>query len=374
MTSTRTLSDACDACLRRGHLVGFLAGRIAGMIAQHGSSRCPALLALGDDELIAAVGGRRREAARRFVETFDPGAARGRLAERGVHALCGHATSFPQALEELPDVPPVLFARGSAERLHELNGAALVTVVGARRPSPWGADIAYELGRGLGAAGVVVVSGLALGVDGAAHRGCLDAGGRAVAVLGCGPDVPYPATNRRLHERVAEAGLVLSELPPGQRPYRWSFPARNRIMAALAAVTVVVEAADPSGSLITSDFAMQLDRTVAAVPGRAGARLSAGTNGLLKAGALLVTSAQDVLDELFGVGAVTAPARAGPAVLDPVKAAILDAVEAELAMDELCAAVGLPVRETRAALSGLEALGYVKRDALGAYRRTAVPR
>lgn len=369
------VSEACDACLRRGYLLGFLAARIAGMVACRGSSHPPGLLALTDAELIAAVGGRRREAALRFAEGFDANAAREELTAGEVHTLCGHAASFPHALKALSDAPPVLFARGGGERLRDLNGAAMVTVVGARRPSPWGADIAYELGRGLGAAGVVVVSGLALGIDAAAHRGCLDAGGRPVAVLGCGPDVAYPATNRRLHGRVGDAGVVLSELPPGQRPYRWSFPARNRIMAGLAAITVVVEAADPSGSLITSDFAAELDRTVAAVPGRAGSRLSAGTNGLLKAGALVVTSAQDVLDELFGVGAVTAPGRTrASAALDPVTAAVLDAVEAELGMDELCAAAGLPVRETRAALSGLEASGHVRRDALGGYRRTAVPR
>ncbi len=374
MSLSARVSEACDACLRRGHLVGLLAPRIAGMIASCGSSSPPGLLALDDGELIAAAAGRQPEAALRFVEEFDPAVARERLADRQVHTVCLHAAAYPRALKELRDPPAMLFARGSAERLRALNGAPVVTVVGARRPSPYGADTAYDLGRGLGAAGVVVVSGLALGIDAAVHRGCLDADGWAVAVLGCGPDVAYPATNRRLHARVSEGGLVLSEFPPGQRPYRWSFPARNRIMAGLASVTVVVEAADPSGSLITSDFATQLDRTVAAVPGRAGARLSAGTNGLLKSGALLVTSAQDVLDELFGVGVVTASARASPAPLDPVRAAVLDAVEAEMGMDDLCAAAGLPVREARAALSGLEASGLVRRDALGSYRRTAAPR
>jgi DNA processing protein len=292
------VSDACDPCLRRGYLVGRLAPGIAAMLGRRGSL-CPGLLALPDAELVAAVAGRRSEEALRFVEEFDVGAARERLASLAVHVLCCHATRFPEALKELPDAPGMLFVRGDAERLGELDGAT-VTVVGARRPSPYGREMAYELGRGLAAAGVVVVSGLALGIDAAAHRGCLDAGGRPVAVLGCGPDVAYPATNRNLHRRVGEAGLVVSELPPGQRPFRWSFPARNRIMAGLAAITVVVEAADPSGSLITSDFAAELDRTVAAVPGRAGSRLAAGTNGLLKAGALVVTSAQDVLDELFG--------------------------------------------------------------------------
>ena len=153
-----------------------------------------------------------------------------------------------------------------------------------------------------------VVSGLALGIDATAHRGCLDGGGAAFAVLACGPDVAYPRRHRRLHERIRENGLVLSELPPGTPPFRWSFPARNRIMAALSRLTVVVEAADPSGSLITADFARDLGRSVAAVPGRVTSKVARGTNGLLKDGAVPITSTEDVLDELFGVGARHPPA------------------------------------------------------------------
>ena len=163
--------------------------------------------------------------------------------------------------------------------------------------------MAYELGRGLGAAGVTVVSGLALGIDAAAHRGCLDAGGPAIGVLAGGPDVPYPRSNAGLYERLRRDGIVVSELPPGVRPFRWTFPARNRIMAGLSAATVVVEAADPSGladheRLRRSRWAGPWRRC----PGRATARLAAGANRLLKDGALVVTSAEDVLDELFGVG------------------------------------------------------------------------
>jgi DNA processing protein len=160
-------------------------------------------------------------------------------------------------------------------------------------------------------------------------------------------------------------------MPPGVRPFRWAFPARNRIMAGLSAATVVVEAADPSGSLITSDFAQQMGRTVAAVPGRATARLAAGSNRLLKDGALVVTSAEDLLDELFGVGRRPDPPARSPVPPDPVDESILDAVAADMDIDGICATAGLPVREARAALTRLEAAGRVRRDALGAYHPTA---
>ena len=180
-------------------------------------------------------------------------------------------------------------------------------MIGSRRPSEYGRTVAYALGRGLGAAGVPVVSGLALGIDAVAHRGCLDGGGRTVAVLACGVDVPYPRTNRALYERIRERGAVVSEMPPGTRPRRWLFPARNRIMAALGRLTVVVEAAERSGTLITADCAAEIGRDVAAVPGRVTSDAAAGTNGLLRNGAALVTGAQDVLDLLYGVGARSVP-------------------------------------------------------------------
>jgi len=261
-----------------------------------------------------------------------------------------------------------------------LTAEPAVALVGTRNPSPYGLEMAYDLGRGLGAAGVPVVSGLALGIDAAAHRGCVDSGGTAVAVLAGGPDVPYPRTNRRLYERIRKSGAVISELPPGQSAYRWAFPARNRIMAGLAAVTVVVEAADPSGSLITSVFAADLGRTVAAVPGRVTSRFSAGSNRLIKDGALMVTSPRDLLDELFGAGSRVPAAgagdddrpgvRPGPA-LDPLEQGALDAVEAGLGIDGVCTHAGVPAREARALLARLESSGHLHRDGLGGYRRTA---
>ena len=370
-------AHACGACIRRGHLVGFLAPHLAGVLDSHrrddrDRTRLRGVLALDDSDLIRAVAGRAELDALRFLEDFDSDAAREGLEDREISAICRHAPGYPTSLGALSDSPAILFCTSDAECLAGLHAGRPVAVVGARRASPYGLEMAYRIGRGLGAAGVTVVSGLALGIDAAAHRGCLDAGGPAIGVLAGGPDVPYPRSNAGLYERLRLEGIVVSEMPPGVRPFRWAFPARNRIMAALSAATLVVEAADPSGSLITSEFAQQMGRTVAAVPGRATARLAAGANRLLKDGALVVTSTEDLLDELFGVGNRPDPPvgpRAAPP--DPVEESILDAVAAEMDIDGICAAAGLPVREARAALTRLEATGHVRRDALGAYHATA---
>ena len=368
--------DACEPCLRRGHLLGFLAPHVAGVLDRREQDRdrvrLRGLLALPDAELIHAVAGSAAAEAVRVLKEFDAHAASERLEARRVGAVCRHSEHFPRSLSALVDSPPVLFGTASGARLAELTAGKSVALVGARRASPYGLEMAYELGRGLGAAGVTVVSGLALGIDAAAHRGCLDAGGPAIAVLAGGPDVPYPRSNLGLYERIHRDGIAVSEVPPGIRPYRWSFPARNRIMAGLSATTVVVEAADPSGSLITSTFAGQMGRTVAAVPGRANARLAAGANNLIKDGALVVTSAEDLLDDLFGVGSrPLPPARPAAEPPDPLDTSILEAVEAEMDIDGICASAGLPVREARAALTRLERAGSVRRDGMGAYHRTA---
>jgi DNA processing protein len=374
-----TTQTACDSCLRRGYLVGRLAGHIAGALDSP-RRRPTGLLALPDEKLIEAVAGEQAHDALGFLEEFDAERARAAVECSGSVAVCCHDSSFPIQLADLEDAPRVLFVKGRGDLASVGDVDPCVALVGARRASPCGLEVTRELGRGLGAAGVTVVSGLALGIDAQAHRGCLEGGGTPVAVLACGPDVPYPRTNRRLYEQVCERGLVIAELPPGQRPFRWSFPARNRIMAGLARVTVVVEAAERSGSLITSDFAIQLGRPVGAVPGQVTSSRAAGSNALLKDGATFITSAEDVLDELFGSGrrqsrSAPSDSQAEPAPAgDPVQGLLLEAVEAGLGVDGACAHTGLPVQEVRAGLSRLEASGHVSRDALGIYRRTAADR
>jgi DNA processing protein len=180
---------------------------------------------------------------------------------------------------------------------------------------------------------------------------------------------------------VRSAGIVLSELPPGTRPYRWSFPARNRIMAGLAWMTVVVEAADPSGSLITSDFARDLGRSVAAVPGRITSRTARGSNGLIKDGAVPITSTEDVLDELFGVGvrprAGPLPEEeeeeASPLPPDPLLAAVLEAAERTTSVAAIARAAGVTVADARVAIARLEAGGYLVRGSLAGWERALGP-
>ncbi len=323
--------SACDVCLRRSRLVALLAPRITGLLGRGG--RAQGLLGLRDEDLIEAAGGRGKELVRERLARFDASAERARARRGG-------------GVRGLPARTPIPAGSCSSFRTHPRPSSASAVrscsrPAGARPrwrssgpggPSPYGTEVAYALGRGLGAAGVPVVSGLALGIDATSHRGCLDGGGAPLAVLACGPERAYPRRHRRLHEQVAERGLVVSELPPGTAAQRWSFPARNRIMAGLARMTLVVEAADPSGSLITAEFARDLGRAVAAVPGRVTARMAEGTNGLLRDGAVPVTSIEDVLDELYGVGMRPPPAlelRRGPPA-DPGLRAVLDAVEAGL--------------------------------------------
>lgn len=209
-----------------------------------------------------------------------------------------YARVWNARLDELPDPPKeILHARGE----HAAGSLArpTIAIVGARACSSYGAQVARTLARDLAAAGVTVVSGLARGIDAEAHRGALDANGLTVAVLGCGIDRDYPAAHAELAARIAETGGVVSEYEPGVEPAPWRFPARNRIIAALADAVVIVEARTRSGALITVDLAMEIGRPIYAVPGEITSLLSEGTNDLLRHGhAAAITSASDVLDAL----------------------------------------------------------------------------
>lgn len=369
--------SACAACLRRSALIGFLAAPIANLL--DGGRRAPGILALPEEELIEAVGRSWRDSARAELESFDPVALRLRVEEAGLFAICLHDPAYPQRLTDLLDVPAVLYGAGSQSRLAALLEEPAVAIVGSRRASAYGLEVARELGRALGAARVTVVSGLALGIDAAAHRGAVDPGCHTVAVLACGAERAYPRTNRALYDRIAAGGAVLAELPPGTKPRRWTFPARNRIMAGLADLTIVVEAAERSGSLITARFAQDLGRDVGAVPGRVTARMAAGSNRLLYDGAHFIRDAGDVLDILFGAGRGrehASPARGAhllEADLDERLRGVLDAIEGGTPIGTAGAELGLSAAETRAAVGRLELLGLVRRDGLGAYERAVAP-
>jgi DNA processing protein len=269
---------------------------------------------------------------------------------------------FPARLRAIFDPPPRLYLRGAGDP--ELLDHRAAAVVGARSCSPYGAQVARMLGRELAAAGLVVVSGLARGVDGEAHRGALEAGGVTVAVLGCGIDRDYPASNAQLSRRIEEQGLVVSEYEPGVEPAPWRFPARNRIIAGLCEAVVVVEARERSGALITADFALDEGREVFAVPGEITTGLSIGTNALLKLGATPLTSAQDVLDAL----GIEPPEAAEAVEVSPVAAQILELVrEAPRGPDELTARGVLGAGAISVALTELELAGLVA-TADGVYR------
>jgi DNA processing protein len=293
------------------------------------------------------------------LRSFDERAYGERLTSAGARFVPRSAAAFPPLLRSIHDPPPGLFLRGVGEP--DVLSRPAVAVVGARACSGYGASVARSLGRELGAAGLVVVSGLARGVDAEAHRGALDAGGTTVAVLGCGIDRDYPAAHTELARRVAESGLIVSEYAPGVEPAPWRFPARNRIVAGLSAAVVVVEARERSGALITADLALEEGREVFAVPGEITSSLSAGTNTLLKLGASPLTAAADILS-CFGLE--TAPARAaeGPA------AELLDLVrEHPGGADELARRAGLASADVARVLVELELAGLVS-AADGIYR------
>ncbi len=265
---------------------------------------------------------------------------------------------FPPLLRAIYDPPPRLYVRGAAE--DDVLARQTVAVVGARSCSPYGAHVARRLGRELAAAGLVVVSGLARGIDGETHRGALEAGGVTVAVLGCGIDRDYPAAHSELARRIRETGLVVSEYEPGVEPAPWRFPARNRIIAGLSSATVVVEARERSGALITADLALEEGRDVFAVPGEITSALSAGTNALLKLGAAPCTGAGDVL-ELFGLAHDERPR---PRVSEQ-GAKVLAALPA--GADDVVRATGLEAQTVAVVLAELELAGLAT-EADGLFR------
>ena len=264
---------------------------------------------------------------------------------------------FPARLATISDPPLGLFVRGSVPDGHT------VAVVGARRATAYGREVAEYLGRELAAAGVAVVSGMARGVDAAAHRGALAGGGATAAVWGAGPDRVYPSEHDALAEEIAAAGCLTTEYPPGCAPLAHHFPERNRIIAGLSEAVVVVEADERSGALITARLALDEGREVMAVPGSVFSRLSAGPNGLLRAGAAPVLTADDVLGAL-GLAPQAVPAEEEPPLLGlirPGEAATVDRIAVESR---------LPVAQVLEALLALELAGRVVRQADGSYRRS----
>jgi DNA processing protein len=296
-----------------------------------------------------------------FLRRFDPTAYGEVLRAAGVCWLARSDPAFPPLLRAIHDPPAGIFLRGDGGS--EILRGPTVAVVGARACSPYGTQVARLLGRELAVAGLVVVSGLARGIDGEAHRGALEAAGVTVAVLGCGVDRDYPAAHAELAARICERGLVVSEYAPGVEPAPWRFPARNRIIAGLSAATVVVEARERSGALITADLALEEGREVLAVPGEITSALSAGTHDLLRLGATPLTSSKDVLD-LFGLS----PEPEQQAEVGSDAGAVLERLrDGPAGADELVRATGLEAGAVACALTELELAGLVS-EAAGVYR------
>lgn len=322
--------------------------RVTRLIEQHGARRAWQLVLEGTEVVPDRV--RRRASS---VEVTDLWA---RHAAAGVGVCVRGSGAYPAAFEHDPDPPAVVFHLGD---LDVLSGPR-VAIVGTRRCTRYGVDVAHELGEGLAAAGVAVVSGLALGIDGAAHRGALRGGAPPIGVVGSGLDVVYPRANRSLWAAVAERGLLLSECALGTTPVAWRFPARNRLIAALADVVVVVESHARGGSLSTVAEAARRDRPVLAVPGPVRSPASAGTNQLLADGCAPACGVDDVLVALgLSPGRQRASSERRPAP-DADGAAVLDALGWQPAtVDQLALRTGLPVNRLVVVLDQLREQRWV---------------
>jgi DNA processing protein len=275
----------------------------------------------------------------------------------------GESPEYPVELRDLAHPPLELFAIGKESALSKPR----VSIVGTRNSTAYGERITRTLARALVRTGVSIVSGMARGIDAAAHRTALEEGGNTIAVLGTGVDVPYPVGHRLLHRTIGEQGLVLSENPPGTKAGQGAFPRRNRIIAALAPVTIVVEAGFRSGALNTASQALELGRVVAAVPGPIDSDQSRGSNQLLRDGAVLIAATDDAL-ALLGVSAPTITPR--PPLLPDSEQKIWDAIAGGYTdTDALPAATNLTIAECLAAITSLEIMGLVECSLAGEIRR-----
>ncbi len=296
-----------------------------------------------------------------------------RVERLGGRTLIWDDPEYPALLRHIPEAPPVLFALGHLSLLHR----PAVAVVGSRDHTPYGGEVARALAWGAASAGLVVVSGMARGLDAVAHEAALDAGGGTIGVLGNGLGVVYPAANAGLYRRVAERGLLLTEFPPGERPTAGSFPRRNRIISGLARVTVVVEAGEGSGALITAGTALEQGREVMAVPGPITSPSSVGANRLIRDGAEPLLSSDDLLDhypeaDRPAEGFTSRPPVTQPLPYDlaPLDRAVAELLGAEpVALEDLVGRSGRTPQDLLAVLCALEIAGVVEQQPGRRFRR-----
>jgi DNA processing protein len=348
-------------------LIVELSPRQADLLVRHFGSPS-AVLGASEDALVAAGASAEVAAA---IRGADGRAARemSRVQALGGRIVPREAADYPRLLREIPDPPLALTLRGS------LDAGPCVAIVGARRASEYGRRVAFEIARDLARAGITIVSGLANGIDAAAHRGALEAGGRTLAVLGTGIDVVYPSWHAELAASVAAHGALVTEFPSGTPPLRFHFPRRNRVISGLSHGTIVVEATEDSGSLLTAAHANEQGRAVFAVPGRLGSALHHGPHRLIREGARLIRGAEDVLEELAPqLGAVLAARRAAAAVagLSAAEQSLLAAIERDgLHVDEVIRRAAVPAEQVLETLLALELRGLVSQLPGKRFRRAA---
>lgn len=305
------------------------------------------------------------EARSRILDALDQARRAMDAADRlGLSLITPASCSYPELLRHIIDPPIVLWVKGMVEAL----AGPHVAVVGARAASYEGLCAARQLGQDLAGAGVSVASGMARGVDGAAHAGALEGGGQTVAVLGCGVDVAYPPEHARLAAQIVERGAIVSELAPGAPPLQHHFPMRNRIISGLSRAVVVIEASDRSGSLITARSALEQGRDVLAVPGAILSGRSRGCHALIRDGARLVDSAKDILEEI-GWTSAAPPAESRNKSLQMSQLEETMAAGETYTLDELAARTGRPAGELLAELGELELAGRVARVTGGAFAK-----
>jgi DNA processing protein len=319
---------------------------------------------------LAAAGFERRtiESLRRLRQETSPAAVATRLAQLGITTLTLLDEDYPANLRQVADPPPVLFVRGQLGAQDQLA----VALVGTRRATAYGHAVAERLARDLAATGVTVVSGLAKGVDTSAHRAALQAGGRTIAVLGNGLDQVYPPDNAGLARQIVDcdAGALISEFAPGVPPDAVNFPRRNRIISGLSLATVIVEAGEKSGALITADFALEQGREVLAVPGSVFSPNHVGANDLLKQGATPVTTVEDILAVIGGVPAGSPGVARDVPDLGPEETTVRQALGDEPRhIDELARSVGLGPGAVSASLAMLELKGLARQVGSMLYTR-----
>ncbi|HZL47780.1 MAG TPA: DNA-processing protein DprA [Solirubrobacteraceae bacterium] len=367
------MTGACGACLRRSWLLAALSAGLAYQARDR--ERLLELLALGDEDLVQAIGGRRRSELQERYARFTPEEVR---LTADVETICRHHRGYPRALTQMSDgAPRMLYVSGTAQRLAAQGSEPAVAIVGSRRATDYGMEMARSLARGLAASGVTVAGGLSDGIAVAALAGALEAGGRTLTVMDAGLDVACPARRRTLFQRARMTGCAVAELPCGARSRNWCYTARERIVTGLAELTIVVEADESPGELLGAHVAQALGRTVAAVPGRVTSPVSRGTHALLMEGAALVRGPEDALDLLYrgnpprSVDAAGTPKRSSTKrqsqQLEPRLQMTLEQVGAGRDTPAKLTAGSADAGEVLLALSELEAMGLLTRGDGGRY-------